>query len=348
MITTTRLRAGLLIAGFLLALAPAATPAARSGQHDFDFAFGTFNVHISRLLHPLSGSTAWVQAAGTHVTTKVWNGRANLGVMEVDGSGGHIEGLTISTYDPASAQWSISFASSRDGTLGEPVTGSFQDGRGEFFGQQDFNGRSIFVRNVFSDITPDSYAMEIAFSNDGGKTWETNWKSTFKRAASSATQTIPPVAAATSDGRHDFDFNFGTWRTHIRTLDEPGKWSRLEGTVTVRKIWGGRASMEEIVAGNGGTHFEGLTLFLYNPQSHQWTQTFADASDGKLTPSMYGGFSNGRGELIAQEPFNGKMALVHDVWSDFTPNAHHFEESFSNDGGKSWQPDFIASLTRLH
>jgi len=189
--------------------------------------------------------------------------------------------------------------------------------------------------------------MEIAFSNDGGTTWETNWKMTFTRAASPVRRSVAPVAPAANDGRHDFDFNFGTWRTHIRTLDG-ATWSRLEGTVTVRKIWGGRASMEEIVAGNAGTHFEGLTLFLYNPQSHQWTQTFADAGDGKLTPSMYGAFKDGRGELIAQEPYNGKMALVHDVWSNITPNAHHFEESFSSDGGKSWQPDFIASLTRLH
>jgi hypothetical protein len=156
--------------------------AARDGSHDFDSAFGTFNVHISRLLHPLSGDASWVQADGTHVTTKVWNGRANLGVMEVDGSTGHIEGLTLSTYDPASAQWSITFASSRDGRLGTPMIGRFENGRGEFYDREDFNGRSIFVRDTFSDVTPTSYKMEIAFSADGGKRWETNWIMTFTRA----------------------------------------------------------------------------------------------------------------------------------------------------------------------
>jgi hypothetical protein len=291
-----------------------------------------------------------VQDDGTHVTTEVWGGRANLGVMEVDGSTGHIEGMTLSTYDPASARWNVTFASSRDGTLGQPMTGSFQDGRGEFFDQEDYDGRSIFVRSVFSDITPASYKMEIAFSDDGGKTWETNWKMTFTRAASSASQTIPADATTANDGRHDFDFNFGTWQTHIRSLsqpaDSPATWAQLEGSVTVRKIWGGRALMEEIQAGNATEHFEGLTLFLYNPQSHQWSQTFADGSDGKLTPSMFGGFEAGRGELVAQEPYNGKIVLMRDVWSDITPNAHHFEESFSNDGGKSWHSHFIASLTR--
>lgn len=180
--TSIQARARALLAFLLLALAPVQTRAAHDGAHDFDFAFGTFNVHISRLLHPLSSDTSWVQADGTHVTTKVWNGRANLGVMEVDGSTGHIEGLTISTYNPASAEWSISFASSRDGRLGTPMIGRFVNERGEFYDREDFNGRSIFVRNTFSDITRSSYKMEIAFSPNGGKTWETNWIMTFARA----------------------------------------------------------------------------------------------------------------------------------------------------------------------
>ena len=56
----------------------------------------------------------------------------------------------------------------------------------------------------------------------------------------------------------------------------------MNGTVAVRKIWMGRAAMEEIEADGAEGHFEGLTLFLYNPQSQQWSQTFADAGDGVL------------------------------------------------------------------
>jgi BNR/Asp-box repeat len=344
-----RRQTGALLVCLFLCASPFQARAARDGSHDFDFAFGTFDVHVSRLLHPLSGDTKWVRADGTHVTSKVWDGRANLGVMEVDGPAGHVEGMTIDTYDPASEQWSISFASSRDGMLRTPMTGTFENGRGLFFDREDFNGRGVFVRTTFSDITPASYKMEIAYSADGGATWEPNWTANFTRA-SSPTQPAHTGAGEAGSGQRDFDFNFGTWRTHIRTLNGSGAsatWVRLEGTVKVRKIWGGRASMEEIEAGAGANHFEGLTLFLFNPKSQQWTQTFADASDGKLTPSMFGAFKNGRGELIAQEVYNGKMALVRDAWSNIAPNAHHFEESVSTDNGKSWQPDFIANLSRL-
>jgi hypothetical protein len=147
----------------------------RDGQHDFDFEIGNWKTHLSRLLHPLTGSTTWVEYEGTSVIRKLWNGRANLVELEVDGPTGHIEGLSLRLYNPQSRQWSLNFANSSGGTLGQPTIGEFKGGRGEFFDQEQFNGRAILVRNVFSDITIDSYRFEQAFSDDGGKTWEVNW-----------------------------------------------------------------------------------------------------------------------------------------------------------------------------
>src|ERR1700722_10926038 len=86
---------------------------------------------------------------------------------------------------------------------------------------------------------------------------------------------------ALRDGQHDFDFNIGMWHTHIKRVLDPFSGSThsvvLDGTVTVRKIWGGRAQLEEIEADGPNGHWEGMTLFLYNPQSHQWSQTYADS-----------------------------------------------------------------------
>ena len=95
--------------------------------------------------------------------------------LEVDGPTGHIQGLSLRLYNPQSRQWSLNFASSSGGTLSVPTIGEFKNGRGEFYDQESFNGRTILVRNVFSDITPNSYRFEQAFSDDGGKTWEVNW-----------------------------------------------------------------------------------------------------------------------------------------------------------------------------
>jgi hypothetical protein len=153
----------------------------RDGQHDFDFEFGSWKARLSRLQHPLTGSTTWLDYEGTSVVRKVWDGRANLGELNVDGPSGNIQGLTLRLYNPQSRQWNISWANAADPTLGQPMTGEFKDGRGEFYGQEPFNGRIVTVRFVFSDITPTSFRFEQAFSKDWGKTWEVNWKAVFTR-----------------------------------------------------------------------------------------------------------------------------------------------------------------------
>lgn len=173
----------------------------------------------------------------------------------------------------------------------------------------------------------------------------------FLSVAASA-QTTPSVTGQTHDGQHDFDFHFGSWRTHIKRLVQPlsgsTTWVELNGTVTVRKIWDGRANMEELGASNATTRIHGLTLFLYNPQSHQWSQNFANINDGTLsTTPLIGEFKDGRGELFDQETFKGRVIMVRFVWSQITPNSHHVEQSFSDDGGKTWEPNFIGDLTRI-
>jgi hypothetical protein len=162
---------------------PAARTAAaeRDGQHDFDFEFGSWRTQIKRLLHPLTGSSAWETLEGTSVVRRVWDGRANLGELEVSNSARHIEGLSLRVYNPQSHQWSIHWANSKDGAVGPAMVGQFKDGRGEFFDQETFQGTAIFVRFIFSDITPTSFRLEQAFSADGGKSWEPNWIATFTR-----------------------------------------------------------------------------------------------------------------------------------------------------------------------
>jgi hypothetical protein len=63
-----------------------ALPAAgHDGQHDFDFEIGTWHTHLKRLQHPLTGSMSWIEYDGTSVIRKIWDGRANLVELEVDG-----------------------------------------------------------------------------------------------------------------------------------------------------------------------------------------------------------------------------------------------------------------------
>jgi hypothetical protein len=153
----------------------------RDGAHDFDFDFGTWRTHSSRLLHPLTGSTKWTDMDGVTVVGTIWDGRANLAEYKADGPSGPIQLLSLRWYNPATHEWSLDFATPNVGTLGIPGVGAFRNGRADFYDQEPFNGKSILVRFSIWGITSDTAQSEQAFSDDGGKTWEVNWINRYTR-----------------------------------------------------------------------------------------------------------------------------------------------------------------------
>ncbi len=146
----------------------------RDGQHDFDPLLGSWKYHLKRLQRPLSGSKDWVEFEGTGTCVKIWDGRAQLDQVELDSPAGHIEGLTLRTYNPTSHQWSLYWGNSRDGAIDPPQVGEFRNGRGEFTAQIAKDGRSILCRFVWTNMNATPH-FEQSFSEDGGKTWEVNW-----------------------------------------------------------------------------------------------------------------------------------------------------------------------------
>ena len=150
--------------------------AERDGQHDFDFELGSWKIHLKKLVHPLTGSTTWVEFDGTSVTRKVWDGRSQIEEFETDSAAaGHIEGLTLRLYNPQTHQWRLYWANAKDGTLVVPQIGEFKNGRGEFYAEDTLNDRAILVRFIWSDTNTSKPHFEQSFSDDGGKTWEVNW-----------------------------------------------------------------------------------------------------------------------------------------------------------------------------
>jgi hypothetical protein len=364
--TLKDVRTYLLACSLLVALQPlcafgqqtpvAGAATARDGQNDFDFNFGTWKTHISRLQHPLTGSTSWVEYEGTSIVRKVWNGRAGLLELEADGPAGHIEGVGLRLYNPQSRQWSLNWANGSAPALGQPMIGEFKNGRGEFFDQEPFHGRAIYVRNAFSDITSDSSRFEQAFSEDGGKTWETNWVMTFTRAENELVQNVPQTPTSPDvqhdDSQHDFDFEIGSWKIHLSRLKDrlagSTAWVEFDGTSLTRKVWNGRANLEEFETDSSQGHIEGLTLRLYNPESRQWSIYWANGKDGMLGTPMIGEFKNGRGEFFDQEPWKGRAVYVRFFWTNTTTKSPHFEQSFSDDGGKTWEVNWITTQTRVN
>jgi hypothetical protein len=174
------------IAAFILALGIAAIAPPLGGQHDFDFEFGSWKAHLKRIRHPLSGDKTWVSYDGMSIVHPLLGGRENVGELDVRGPAGVIEGLTIRTFDVAKHQWNVSWVNAADGSVTTPMIGGFRDGEGLFYGNDTLGGKPILVRFRFTNLSPQHFAFEQAFSNDGGKRWEVNWKATFDRTDGAA------------------------------------------------------------------------------------------------------------------------------------------------------------------
>lgn len=162
---------------------------------------------------------------------------------------------------------------------------------------------------------------------------------------------LPAQAFAQHDGQHDFDWEIGNWKTQLKRLQRPlsgsTTWVEYEGTTVVRTVLDGRANLVELkVAGPAG-RIEGMSLRLYNPQARQWSLNFANISDGMLTTPSIGEFKDGRGEFHNQDQYNGRAILVRFVITKITDDSYRFEQSFSDDGGKTWEANWIAIDTRI-
>jgi hypothetical protein len=158
-------------------------------------------------------------------------------------------------------------------------------------------------------------------------------------------------AAGEREASHDFDLDIGVWATHLKRLHHPlsgsSEWVEYEGTSEVKSLLGGRANLVELrVKGAAGT-IEGVSLRLYEPEAHQWTLNFANILDGRLTSPMIGEFRGGRGQFYGQDTFKSRAILVRFIVLPENADTWRFEQAFSEDGGQTWETNWIATDTRI-
>lgn len=173
-------------------------------------------------------------------------------------------------------------------------------------------------------------------------------------AALSFAQTASnPANLPQRDGSHDFDFIIGNWKAHVRRLPDrlnnSNEWVEYDGISNHKKVLDSNANFEEfdVTSTDKKLHIKAQTLRLYNSTSHQWSIYLVDVDKGTLDlPPMIGGFTGNRGEFFDQENFKGRAILVRYVWLDLSPQSARMEQSFSADGGKNWEVNWICELSR--
>lgn len=158
-------------------------------------------------------------------------------------------------------------------------------------------------------------------------------------------------AVAERDGSHDFDWEVGTWATSVKVLRNPlspkATWVEFNGTSVIHALGGGRANLVDLDVTGPVGRIQGVSLRLYNVQARQWSLNFANMGDGLLTPPSIGEFKNGRGEFYGTDTLRGRTILVRFVILDVTQDSARFEQSYSADGGKTWELNWVATDRRL-
>lgn len=164
------------------AMASSSPGPAGDGCHDFDFFHGRWHLHNRRLKTWLANSDEWIEFEGRLHCQSLLGGIGNIDEVVTDFGEG-IHGLSLRLYDPAARRWSDYWATKRGGVLGPPVIGAFTGGIGTFFGEDEFEGRPVRIRAIWSQSAANEVHWEQAFSTDRGKSWETNWTMRMTRQA---------------------------------------------------------------------------------------------------------------------------------------------------------------------
>ncbi|WP_266171870.1 hypothetical protein [Dyella subtropica] len=160
---------------------PGATPPT-GDIHDFDFFVGRWNFVNRRLKKRWVGSNDWETFPASLVCESRLGGVVNIddGIFPTKGW----SGMTVRVFDRAKRQWSLYWINSSTGVLFPPVVGGFTGDHGVFYGDDTDDGRPVKVRFLWTRLGPDAAHWEQAFSQDGGKHWETNWFIEHTRAKS--------------------------------------------------------------------------------------------------------------------------------------------------------------------
>jgi hypothetical protein len=156
-------------------------PSPTSSNTDFDFFIGQWTLDHTRLKSRLSNSNEWEEFQNNVEDFRILEGAGNMDVVYSTVNGKPWEARTIRLFDPTTRLWSLYWVTSATGKMDPPVVGSFENGVGQFFGKDAFNGRKIIMVFNWDKRDKENPVWSQAFSADDGKTWEWNWTNVSHR-----------------------------------------------------------------------------------------------------------------------------------------------------------------------
>lgn len=148
----------------------------------------------------------------------------------------------------------------------------------------------------------------------------------------------------------DFDFLMGSWNIRNLRLRERlagcEEWDEFAATSVARPILEGMGNEDEFRTGFAGGYV-GMSFRFFDPESRAWSIYWADSRrTGLLEAPVIGGFSGDTGVFEGPDTFAGRPVLVRYTWSGVTTPSPRWEQALSDDGGETWEINWIMEFTR--
>jgi hypothetical protein len=158
-------------------------------------------------------------------------------------------------------------------------------------------------------------------------------------------ETVRAASSAT-----DFDFWMGRWKVRNRRLRErlvgSTEWEEFEATSAARRTPDGLGN-EDVFRTEHAGGFTGMSFRFFDPVSRLWSIYWADSRrPGLLDPPVLGGFDGDRGAFEGEDTWEGRPIRVRFLWSGVTSPTPRWEQAFSDDGGLTWETNWVMEFTR--
>lgn len=146
----------------------------------------------------------------------------------------------------------------------------------------------------------------------------------------------------------DFDFLNGHFDVAHRQLLKPltgsDEWDEYAGTCSARTHFDGAISLDEMQFPTKGSY--GMSLRLFDPEAEEWSIYWVNSTSYEVFPPVRGKWKDGGCWLVGEDTHDGRPILASYSWSDITDTTAHWEQSFSADGGETWEVNWTMDFTR--
>jgi len=322
---------------------------AKDAYRQFDFWLGEWDVK----LRTLQGDNSWEDSRTARAKIyRILDGRAILELWDETRAANPIRGYSLRFFDPAKEKWRLFLnwpAINRSGTT--TLSGTFRHGRGEFYSSQtSADGITTLSRYTFSDISSDRLRWDDGFSDDGGRTWRSNWIMEFSRAADLAEWPAEGEPAHTfhtgercdREEFREFERLEGMFRGEARLLDSSGVERTSVAQMIGYRVLDGCAIMTFLEYVSGGRVHKSFSMKTFNTYVDLFEELHLDNQPDSQVLMLYGGKEDGSIQLRTR---SGVQPSIRHTWT-FPAEGRAVQVIERGAGGAAWRPLGTIELTR--